>query len=65
MADVICEQPLTTNLWQLHCCGAESIDDWKSVGWVENCRFKVIMMRLMVIALEIIMIGMVSLRLIG
>ena len=23
---------------QLHCCGTESIDDWKSVGWIANCR---------------------------
>jgi len=33
---------LTQVLWdkmqtQLHCCGTESIDDWKSVGWIANC----------------------------
>ena len=25
---------------QLQCCGTESIDDWKSVGWIGNCRCK-------------------------
>jgi len=33
---------LTRVLWdkmqtQLNCCGTESIDDWKSVGWIDNC----------------------------
>merc|ERR1719151_78592 len=33
---------LTQVLWdkmqtQIHCCGTESIDDWKSVGWIANC----------------------------
>ena len=27
------------NYLQLNCCGTESIDDWKSVGWIDNCRF--------------------------
>jgi len=33
---------LTSILWdkmqtQLKCCGTESIDDWKSIGWTSNC----------------------------